>query len=93
MYIAMRRYTGAKWSDVEAKRVQAEFLPIVRKIKGFKDYYCVDGGNGVLTTISVFEDKAGAEESGRQAATWVKDNMKDFAPNPPEVTAGSVIAH
>jgi hypothetical protein len=73
--------------------VQEEFLPIVRKIKGFKDYYCVDGGGGVLTTISVFDDKAGADESGRKAASWVQENMKERASSPPEVTAGTVVAH
>jgi hypothetical protein len=93
MYITMRRYSGTKWSDEGAKKVQADLLPIIRKVKGFKDYYCVDGGNGVLTTVSVFDDKEGAEESGRTSATWVKENLKSMVPNLPEVTSGTVVAH
>lgn len=93
MYVTMRRYTGAKWSDDSAKKVQAEFLPMIRQIKGFKDYYCVDGGDGILATVSVFDDKSGAEESGRKSATWVRDNLKAVVPNAPDTTSGTVVVH
>jgi hypothetical protein len=93
MYVTMRNYTGTTWTDEQAKRVQSEFLPILRKVKGFKDYYCVDGGNGALSTISVFDDKVGAEESTRTADSWVKDNLKTALPNAPKILSGTVIAH
>ena len=38
-------------------------------------------------------DRAGVEESNRQAADWVRQNMAPLLPNPPQITAGEVVAH
>lgn len=39
------------------------------------------------------QDKAGAEESNRRAAAVVRESLAPLLPNPPEVTAGEVVAH
>jgi len=39
------------------------------------------------------QDRAGVEESNRQAADWVRQNMAPLLPNPPQITAGEVVAH
>jgi hypothetical protein len=43
--------------------VNEGFLPIIREIPGFVDYYFIDGGDGVLVSTSIFERASGEEES------------------------------
>ncbi|MEU2832163.1 hypothetical protein [Streptomyces lavendulae] len=42
--------------------------------------------------MSVFEDQAGAEASIKRAADFVRDNLASLLPEPPQVTAGQVVA-
>ncbi|MEV7188722.1 hypothetical protein [Kitasatospora sp. NPDC093102] len=45
-----------------------------------------------MVSTSVFEDQAGAEESARRAAGFVRDNLATLLPDPPQVMAGQVVA-
>ena len=58
-------------------------------IDGFQAYYVVRDNDGP-TTISVFEDQAGALESIRAAAEWVAENLADLGGAPPSDT-GEVV--
>jgi hypothetical protein len=55
-------------------------------------YYAVDAGGGVIVSISVFEDQAGSEESTKRAADHIRENLASLLPNPPQVTAGEIVA-
>ncbi|WP_344588924.1 hypothetical protein [Kitasatospora paracochleata] len=68
------------------------FVPLLSRVPGFVAYYWVDAGAGVMVSTSVFRDEAGAEESIRRAAEFVRDNLAELLPNPPQVTAGQVVA-
>jgi hypothetical protein len=63
---------------------------LISGIDGFRAYYLVRTDDGGLS-ISVFDDEAGAEESNRVAADWVRENASDVRPDPPEVSAGEVV--
>jgi len=76
-----------------ARRVNEGFVPIISQVPGFVAYYWVDAGGGVMVSTSVFEDQAGAEESNRRAADWVRQNIAPLLPSPPQITAGEVVAH
>lgn len=93
MYSAIRRYEGAIDTPEVAQRVRAGFLPIISDIDGFVAYYLIDAGGGVIVSISVFRDQAGAEQSSVAAADWVRENLAPLLPNPPQITAGDVTAH
>ncbi len=56
-------------------------------------YYALNAGAGEIASVNVFEDQAGAEESIRMAAEWVRQNLAALLPNPPEITEGEVGAH
>jgi quinol monooxygenase YgiN len=91
MYVAVRRYVMDPKSVNEVmRRIREEFVPIISKAPGFLNYHVLDAGNGVLASISMFENKAEAEESNRLAANWAK-TLGSLLPNPPDITCGEVI--
>lgn len=92
MYAAVRRYEGVVDPAEAGRLVNERFVPLVRQITGFVAYYWADAGNGVMVSTSVFQDQAGAEESVARAADFVRDNLASLIPNPPQVTAGEVVA-
>jgi hypothetical protein len=79
--------------DELMRRVNEGFVPIISRGAGFMAYYAVNAGGGVVASISVFETQAGADESNRMAADWVKQNLASLLPTPPEITAGEVGVH
>jgi hypothetical protein len=91
MYIVVRDYRGEA-QDVIPQVVQRQdsVKEAIRSIKGLVAYYLINTGNGGLASISVFEDQAGAEESIRVAANWVRENVAQWVPNPPSVIQGEV---
>ncbi len=94
MYASIRRYKTSPGAAAElARRVNQGFVPIISKAPGFVAYYVVDAGNDVVASVSVFQDQAGAEESNRMAADWVKENIASLVSGPPEITAGTVTVH
>jgi hypothetical protein len=92
MYAAVRRYEGIT-DDAEAGRlVRESFMPLLKEVSGFIAYYWIEAGEGTMASLSVFEDKAGADESVILAHQWVEDNAAALFPNPPRVTEGLVVA-
>jgi hypothetical protein len=92
MYVTVRRYQGVTDPEEAGRRVNEGFIPLISKVQGFVAYYWADAGGGVMVSTTVFESQAGAEESNRVAADWVAKNIKSLLPNPPQITAGNVVA-
>jgi quinol monooxygenase YgiN len=89
MHTSIRSYrVKSGKSDELIEKVQSGFVPLIRKADGFIGYYVVDAGDGRIASISVFQDKAGAEQSTRSAADWVASNIADLVEGPPEVLSG-----
>ena len=93
MYATVRRYEGVSNPTEAAQRVNEGFVPLISQIPGFVAYYWVDAGGGVMISTSVFQDQASAEESNRRAADYVRQNLVSVLPNPPQITAGEVVAY
>ena len=92
MYATIRRYDGVTDPAEAGRRVDEGFVPLLKQIQGFVAYYWIDAGGGVMASTSVFESRDGAEASTEKAAEWVRENIASLLPNPPEVTAGEVVA-
>jgi hypothetical protein len=91
MHGVLRHYTvDAKNVDEVIRRIAEGGVPIVKAISGFVSYAILDAGHGQLVTYSVYETKAGTEESTKKAATWVKEHIAAMLPNPPRVVAGDL---
>lgn len=96
MHATVRRYEGIDPSgkDELTRKVGETLMPSLSKLPGFNSYYLIESGNGVFTSVGLFENSTQAEESTRVAATWVSDQkLESILPNPPKVTSGEVIAH
>ena len=94
MYAAIRFYKVKPGSiDVITQSAQAGFVPLVSSLPGFVAYYGVLGENDTVVTVSIFTDQAGEEESTRQAATWVQQNVAQYVEGAPEIIAGQVVWH
>ena len=92
MYAVVRRYDGVSDAAEAGRRVNEEFIPLLRDMYGFVAYYWVNAGGGVMVSTSIFEDQAGEEESTKRAADYVRTSLASLLPNPPQVTAGEVVA-
>jgi hypothetical protein len=91
MYVSVSRYvTDPKSVKEVMRRIREEFVPMVSKASGFLNYHVLDAGDGVLASISMFENQAGAKQSDGLAADWAK-TLASLLPNPPQITAGEVV--
>jgi Antibiotic biosynthesis monooxygenase len=94
MYAAIRRYhTDPDYIDEIARRVNEEFLDIISDMPGFVAYFVMNAGQGELGSVSVFEDQQSAEESNSRAEEWVRQNLSELLPTPPDFAPGEVVAY
>ena len=96
MYAIIRRYTwkgslDRKSLDDFKGRIESKYVPRVQEIRGFHSYCVVNVSEKELVSIGIFEDKAGAAESSRRAAEFVKsDPIKDQI-GTPQITEGELL--
>ena len=95
MQATIRRYEGvdAARTDEVVERVYETLVPRLRELHGFSGYYLLDAGNGVLSSVSLFQTSEQAEESATLVAKWISDeNFNTAIPNPPKITSGEIVA-
>jgi hypothetical protein len=96
MYATIRRYEGVdqnRTSELTGK-VNETLVPQLSKLPGFTGYYLIEAGNGVFSSLGLFETAEQSEESTKVAATWIRDEKFDTVlPNAPKITSGKVVAH
>ena len=94
MYAAIRRYhTDPDSVDEVARRVSEEFVDIISDMRGFVAYFALNAGQSEIGSVSVFEDQQSAEESNARAQEWVRQNLGELLPTPPDFAAGEVVAY
>lgn len=91
MYMQIRKYRVKSGSAEELCRQAADdFLPIVKKVRGFKDYLIIDSHDGHVMSISVCEDRTGVDETNHLAMEWHQKNSQ-LLEGPLDVTEGEVM--
>jgi hypothetical protein len=96
MYATVRRYEGIDKDRVDevTKKVGESLAPRMSKLPGFDGYFLIEAGEGVMTSIGLFDTSEQAHESTRVAATWIRDEkLENLLPNTPKITAGEVVVH
>ncbi len=95
MYATIRRYDGVDQNRTTelTDKVNETLVPQLRKLPGFKGYYLIEAGNGIFSSLGLFETPEQSEESTKVVATWIRDEKLDtMIPNQPVITSGKVIA-
>ena len=96
MFATVRSYDGvdASHKDELAKKVGESLAPRLSKLPGFSGYFLIDTGEGVMSSIGLFDTSTQANESTRVASEWVRDEkLERILKTPPKVTDGEVIVH
>lgn len=95
MHATIRRYEGVDQTrTVElTSKINETLVPKLSKLPGFKGYYLIEAGNGVFSSLGLFDSPEQLEESTKVASTWVRDEKLETAfPNAPKITSGKIVA-
>lgn len=99
MYATMRRYdlgAGSRGTGSVkelTRRCEEELVPTLGGLGGFVAYYVVDTGNGIISSVSIFDDAAGAEEGNKLVKQFFKERLQGMLQANPQVTQGPAIVH
>jgi hypothetical protein len=96
MHAILRRYEGVdhQRTDELTGKINDTLMPRLSGLPGFTGYYVIAADDGVMSSVSLFETSAQADESTRLAGEWVREQELEIAlPNPPMITSGRVLAH
>ena len=95
MHATIRRYEGVDQTrtDELTRKVNESLVPKLSKLPGFNGYFLIDGGNGVFSSVGLFETPEQGKDSTSAIATWIRDEKLDtMIPNEPKITSGQVVA-
>lgn len=93
MYATVRVYEMSDdWDDGLVDHLENGFLPSVERVPGFVAYYSLEAGPRVFASVTICQDRQGAEASNQLAREYVQRHLADRFTGSPEVTAGPVRA-
>ena len=95
MHAIIRRYDGVDQNRTTelTNKVKETLVPKLSTLPGFKGYYLIDAGDGVFSSLGLFETPEQSMESTKLATTWLREEKLDtILPNEPKITSGRVIA-
>jgi hypothetical protein len=96
MFATIRRYDGVDQNRTAelTRKVNETLVPKLEKVPGFKGYYLIDAGNGVFSSLGLFETPEQGMESTKLVTTWIREEKLETAlPNEPKITSGKIVAH
>ena len=95
MHATIRRYDGVDQNRITelTGKVNETLVPKLRTLPGFKGYYLIEAGNGVFSSLGLFDTPKQGEESARVVTSWIHDEkLETLMPNEPKITSGKIIA-
>jgi len=95
MHATIRRYEGVDQNRTLelTNKVNETLVPKLTKLPGFAGYYLIEAGNGVFSSLGLFETPEQGMESSKFVASWIRDEKLDtIIPNEPKITSGNVVA-
>ena len=78
MFATVRRYEGIDSSNIDelTKKVNESLAPKLSKMPGFSSYFLIDTGNGVMSSVGVFETSTQADDSTRVASSRIRRRLR-----------------
>ena len=75
-------------------KVNETLVPKLSRLPGFAGYYLIEAGDGVFSSLGLFETAEQGKESSNLVASWIRDEkLETLIPNAPKITTGKVVAH
>jgi len=96
MFATIRRYDGVDQNRTAelTTKVNETLVPKLSELPGFVGYYLIEAGNGIFSSLGLFETLEQGKASSNLVATWIRDEkLETMIPNEPKITSGQVIAH
>ncbi len=94
MYQTIREYQTNQHSVAEILlQDEKDFVPLISKAPGFREYTCSENGNGVVTSTSLFANRSDGEKFNTLATNWVNEHLSTLLPTAPRVIVGEVRTH
>ena len=96
MHATIRRYDGVDQNrtDELTRKVNETLVPKLSKLPGFNGYFLIDAGNGIFSSLGLFETPEQSKDSTNLVATWIREEkLETMIPNEPKITSGQVVAH
>ena len=96
MHATIRRYDGVDQNRTTelTTKVNETLVPKLSKLPGFAGYYLIDAGNGIFSSLGLFETAEQGKESSDVVAAWMRDEkLETLIPNAPKITSGQVVVH
>jgi hypothetical protein len=96
MHATIRRYDGVDQNrtDELTGKANETLVPTLEKLPGFVGFYLIEAGNGVFSSLALFETPEQGKVSTNVVARWIHDEkLETLIPNEPKTTSGPVVAH
>jgi hypothetical protein len=91
LHATICRYDGVTASIEEVVHAGRRLAFALSTAPGFVSYAVLDAGDGVLVSVTVFDDRTNLEAADQLIGRWVAEHLTALLPRPPEVIAGEVI--
>ena len=92
MYATVRSYTVAPGLAEGLEERASEVTRVIGSIDGFRAYYLIRTAEGAVS-VSVYDTQAGAEESAKAAAAFLRESLPDLQVGAPDVVSGEVVVN
>ena len=95
MYMVIRHYhdIDPAYAQQSLERNRQTLVPLLSKQPGFVAYYTIEGEDGTVVSIGVYDSKEEAERSNEIAAEWTSQNSSQFVRKAPTITRGEVLVY
>jgi hypothetical protein len=87
MHTMLRIYSGMPGVGPRFLAKKQELENVMRTVPGFAGYRLLATADGIAS-VTICETKEGCDDSAKKAAAWIKENLPDLAPKPPQVLVG-----
>jgi hypothetical protein len=91
LHATICRYDGVTASIDEVMHAGRRLASALSTAPGFVSYAVLDAGDGVLVSVTVYDNPTDLAAAGKLIVRWVTEHLAALLPRPPAVITGEVI--